>query len=256
LASGEDYNLPWNVSSTEFLQFKGEKASKSQRLGIFMDEALELFPADYWRYFMMASRPETKDADFSWELFIEKVNSDLNDTFGNFIHRTLTFINAQFNSEIPKPSDLDEDEKRILETVKSKVETIAKEIEGCQLQSAAIGLIGISRIGNQYLNEKEPWKLVKTDRNKAASIFYVVSQVVKALTIVSAPFIPFAAEQLWNTLSLPGNVHEQEWAEALKPLPAGHKVAKARPLFSKIDAKPQELDEKLEKIRETLTRKP
>jgi len=256
LASGENYNLPWNVSSTEFLQFKGEKASKSQRLGIFMDEALELFPADYWRYFMMASRPETKDAEFSWELFIEKVNSDLNDTFGNFIHRTLTFINTQFDSEIPKPSDLDEDGKRILETVKSKVETIAKEIEGCRLQSATIALIGISRIGNQYLNEKEPWKLVKMDKDKAASIFYVVSQVVKALTIVSAPFIPFAAEQLWETLCLPGNVHEQEWAEALKPFPAGHKIAKARPLFSKIDAKPQELDEKLEKIRETLTRKP
>jgi methionyl-tRNA synthetase len=93
LASGEEYNLPWNVSATEFLQFGGEKASKSQRRGIFIDEALQLFPADYWRYYLMATRPETKDSNFSWELFIEKVNSDLNDTFGNFIHRTLTFIN-------------------------------------------------------------------------------------------------------------------------------------------------------------------
>ncbi len=95
LASGEGYNLPWNVSATEFLQFKGEKASKSQRIGIYIDEALQLFPADYWRYFLMATRPEAKDTNFSWELFTERTNADLNDTFGNFIHRTLTFIRLQ-----------------------------------------------------------------------------------------------------------------------------------------------------------------
>ena len=109
LASGYDYNLPWNVSATEWLQFKGEKASKSQKVGIWMHEALELFPADYWRYFLMATRPETKDSNFSWEIFIEKTNADLNDTFGNFVHRTLTFINTQFGGEIPAPQPHDAD---------------------------------------------------------------------------------------------------------------------------------------------------
>jgi methionyl-tRNA synthetase len=249
LASHENYNLPWNVSATEFLQFGGEKASKSQRVGIFIDEALELFPADYWRYFLMATRPETKDTNFSWEIFIEKVNADLNDTFGNFIHRTLALINTQFNSEIPQPLTLEEDDKKILDAIKEKVETIAEEIEQCKLQSAANNVIGISRMGNQYLNEKEPWNLIKKDKSKAGNTIYVVAQIVKAISVVSAPFIPFAAEELWKTLNLRGNVHEQRWDEALKPLPAKHKIAKATPLFQKIEANVQELSEMLEKVR-------
>jgi len=252
LASGEEYNLPWNVSATEFLQFGGEKASKSQRRGIFIDEAIELFPADYWRYYLMATRPETKDSNFSWELFIEKVNSDLNDTLGNFIHRTLTFINTQLNGEIPQPKTLDKDDEEILKTLKEKVETIAKEMENCRLQSAANNVISVSRLGNQYLNEKEPWKLIKKDRDKALNVIYVAAQIVKALAIISAPFIPFAAEELWKTLNLPGSVHEQRWDEALKPLPAKHKIAEAKPLFRKIEISEKELDELLAKVREKL----
>jgi methionyl-tRNA synthetase len=250
LGAHEGYNLPWNVSTTEFLQFKGEKASKSLRRGIWIDEALELLPADYWRYFLMATRPETKDSNFSWEFFTEKVNADLNDTLGNFVHRTITFINAKFDSEIPQPENLEEDDKHILEMLKEKVEAMAKEIEDCKLQSAANTLIGISRIGNQYLNEKEPWKLLKKDRAKAANILYVAAQIVKALAIVSAPFMPFAAEEIWKMLNLLGSVHEQRWEEALRPLPAKHKIAEAKPLFKKIEASEQQLDELLEKVRE------
>ena len=249
LASGEGYNLPWNVSTTEFLQFKGEKLSKSQRIGIWSDEALELFPADYWRYYLMATRPETKDSNFSWEIFIEKVNADLNDTFGNFIHRTLTFISTQFNGEIPRLQTPDKDAEQTLNALKEKVEAVAGEIENCRLQSAANLMIGISRIGNQYLNEKEPWKLVKENRSKAANIFNVAAQIAKALAIVSAPVIPFAAEEIWKTLDLPGTVHEQEWDEALRPLTPGHRIAKPKPLFKKIDVNAEELERRLEKIR-------
>ncbi|RJS77180.1 methionine--tRNA ligase [Candidatus Bathyarchaeota archaeon] len=254
LASKEGYVLPWNVSATEFLQFKGEKASKSLRRGIWIDEALELFPPDYWRYFLMATRPETKDTNFSWELFIEKVNADLNDSFGNFIHRTLTFINTQFNSSIPKPEALDEDDQKILNTLKEKVETIAQKIEECRLQAAANDVISISRLGNQYLNEKEPWKLIKENRSKAAGILYITAQIVKALAIVSAPFIPSTAEKIWKTLNMPGNVHEQRWDEALKPLPPNHKISKAKPLFQKIEESEEELDKMLEKAREKLAK--
>jgi methionyl-tRNA synthetase len=250
LASGENYNLPWNVSATEFLQFKGEKASKSQKVGIWIDEALELFPADYWRYFLMATRPETKDSNFSWELFIEKVNADLNDTYGNFVHRTLTFINSKFDSVIPESTALDSDAAKILKTLEEKVNSIAEEFEDCRLQSAANTVVSISRIGNQYLNDKEPWNLIKVDRAKAASIFSVAAQLVKALAVVSAPLIPFAAEEMWKTLDLSGSVHEQKWDEAIKPLPPNHRIGKAKPLFRKIDDSPQELEEKLEKVRQ------
>jgi methionyl-tRNA synthetase len=252
LASGEGYNLPWNVSATEFLQFKGEKASKSQRVGIWIDEALELFPADYWRYFLMATRPETKDSNFSWDVFTERVNADLNDTFGNFIHRTLTFINSQFDSAVPEAEGTDEDCAQILKILKEKTETIAREIEACRLQSAANTMMSISRIGNQYLNEKEPWNLIKKDRRKAANVFHASAQLVKALAIVSAPFVPAAAEEIWKTLNLPESVHKQKWDEALKPFPSDHRIAKAKPLFRKIDDSPKELEEKLQKVRKKL----
>jgi methionyl-tRNA synthetase len=254
LGSHENYSLPWNVSATEFLQFKGEAFSKSRRIGVFIDEVLELFPADYWRYFLAATRPETKDTNFSWKLFIEKVNADLNDTLGNFIHRTLKFINSQFDSEVPKPSCLSEDDERVLKILEERVGTIGKEIEDCRLQSAANDVVGISRMGNQYLNEKEPWNVIKKDRDEAANTIYVSAQIVKTLALVSAPFIPFAAEELWRILNLPGSVHEQEWDEALKPLPANHKIGEAMPLFRKIEASSEELVEKLEKVREKLPR--
>lgn len=254
LASGKDYNLPWNVSATEFLQFKNLKFSKSHRIGIWIDEALELFPADYWRFFLIATRPETKDSNFSWETFIEKINADLNDTFGNFIHRTLTFINTKFDSEIPAPMALDEDAQKVLDSVKEKVEAIAKEIDECKLQAAANTLISISRVGNQYLNEKEPWNLIKKDKAKAAAIFYVAAQIVKTLAIASAPFIPVAAEEIWKTLNLEGSVHEQKWTEILKPLPANHKIAKPKPLFQKIEANAKQLDDRLEEVRKNLAK--
>jgi len=253
LASGEDYNLPWNVSATEFLQFKGEKASKSHRIGIFIDEALELFAADYWRYFLMASRPETKDTNFSWELFTERINADLNDSFGNFVHRTLTFINSQFGGEVPQPKALDDDANHVLDALKEKVKEIAEEFEDFKLQAAANTVIALSRIGNQYLNEKEPWNLIKKDRSQAAITLYAATQIVKALAIVSAPFVPFAAEEIWKTLDLPGSVHKQKWTEALTSVPPHHKIAIAKPLFRKVEEDQQELDEKLGKIRASQT---
>jgi methionyl-tRNA synthetase len=249
MASGEEYNLPWNVSATEFLQFKGQKASKSQRIGIWIDEALELFPADYWRFFLMAMRPESKDTNFSWDLFLEKVNADLNDTFGNFVHRTLTFINAQFNGEIPQPHALNAEDEAVLRDIREKAEEAAQEFENAKLQSAANTLISISRVGNQYLNEKEPWNLIKTDREKAGTILYVSAQIVKAAAVISSPFIPNSAEALWKELNLSGSVEACSWQDCLKPLAAGHQLAKAKPLFQKIVADEKDLNERLEKVR-------
>src|SRR3990172_6783553 len=249
LASGEDYNLPWNVSATEFLQFKGEKASKSQRIGIWIDEALEMFPLDYWRFFLIATRPESKDTNFSWDFFLEKINADLNDTFGNFIHRTLTFINNKFEGTVPQPQKLEAEDEMVLTTIREKIEAIAEELETAKLQSAANTLISLSRLGNQYLNEKEPWNLIKTDRTKAAAIIYVAAQIVKALTVISAPFIPGTAEKLWQMLNLTGKVSESRWQEAVTPLEAGHRINKATPLFKKIDADEKQLEEMLAQVR-------
>jgi methionyl-tRNA synthetase len=253
MASGEDYDLPWNITTTEFLQFKGEKFSKSHRIGVESDEALELFSADYWRYYLMSTRPETKDSDFSWKLFIEKVNGDLNDTFGNFIHRTLTFIHTSFNGEIPKLTLPDQDAEQTLRAVEEKKNKISSEIETCKLQSAANLVTSISRIGNQYLNEKEPWKLIKKDPEKAANILNITSQIVKTLAIVSAPFMPTASDEIWKTLNLSNTI--QDWDEAAKPIKAGHKIAKPKPLFKKIEGDEEELQRRLDNVRMHMPKK-
>ncbi len=250
LATGEDYNLPWNVNSTEFLLLNGQKFSRSRRIGIWIDEAVELFPADYWRYVLIATRPETKDSNFTWRVFIEKVNSDLNDTLGNFIHRTLKFINQFFGGKIPKPENLDADDEEVLEEIKREVDSVASYIEACKLQEALRCVIGLARVGNQYLNRKEPWKLFKTAPQKAANVLYVATQIVKAIAIISAPFIPFTAEKIWKQLNLEGSVHKQLWEEAKKPLKAEHVIGKPEPLFEKIRFNEEELQAMLEKVRE------
>jgi len=251
LAIEEDYNLPWNVSSTEFLQFKGERFSKSHRVGISIDEALELFSADYWRYFLISTRPETKDANFSWTIFIEKVNADLNDTLGNFIHRTLTFVNQHFANTVPKAHNLGAYDKRILKSVEKKVAKAAQNLEDCKLQAALRNIIDISRIGNKYFNEKEPWNLVKTDRQEAANTLYVAVQIVKTLAITLEPFIPFTAVKLSTLLNLTDEMRSRRWSEATKLLPSGHKIRGSKPLFSKIEVTAKELQDKLEKTKIT-----
>jgi methionyl-tRNA synthetase len=168
------------------------------------------------------------------------------------VHRTLTFISSQFDGVIPKAEGADEDAAQILKTLEEKLDTIAREIEACRLQSAANTMISVSRIGNQYLNEKEPWNLIKEDRKAAANVFSAAAQLVKALAIASAPFVPVAAEKIWKTLNLPGSVHQQKWDEALKPLPSDHRIVKAKTLFRKIDDSPEELEEKLQKGRKKL----
>ena len=129
---------------------------------------------------------------------------------------------------------------------------IAKELEESKLQAAANTLISLARSGNQYLNEKEPWNLLKTDKEKAATVLYVMGQVVKALAVVSAPFVPGTAEQIWQTLNLKGSANSCRWQDALSPLKAGHKIGKAKPLFKKIDADEKSLDETLAQVRERM----
>ncbi|MGW8288707.1 MAG: methionine--tRNA ligase, partial [Candidatus Bathyarchaeia archaeon] len=235
LATHEDYNLPWTVHSTEFLMFDGQAFSKSRRIGVWIDEALELFPADYWRYSLMSIRPEVKDTNFSWATLIEKVNSDLNDTLGNFVHRTLTFINRQFDSTVPQPSSLDEKDEAVLLEAKEIVNQNAERMEAFKLQEALRIAISLAHLGNRYFNEKEPWKTIKTDRQQSANTLYVTAQIVKQLAIILEPFIPFTCEKLWTLLNLEGSVHEQLWSETEQELPPDHKISKAKPLFSKIE---------------------
>jgi methionyl-tRNA synthetase len=251
LATHEGYNLPWTVHSIEFLMFDGQPFSKSRRIGIWIDEALELYPADYWRYALISIRPETKDTNFSWTTFIEKVNCDLNDTLGNFIHRTLTFLNRHFGGTVPKPN-LDETDKTILAETDEIVRKTEESLEEVKLQEALRHAISLSHLGNRYFNDKKPWETIKTDRQSSANTLYVAVQILKKLAITLEPFIPFTADKLWQLLNLPGSVHEQTWDETEKSLPPNHKINKAKLLFEKITVDEEKLKAKLEEARVNL----
>ena len=248
LATHEGYNLPWNVSTNEFLNFEGQKSSKSRKIGIWIDEALELFPADYWRYTLIANRPETKDTNFSWAIFLEKVNADLNDTLGNFVHRTLTFITRYYAGQVPTSKGLDEVDKKVLQLVQKTFEKVDNGFEKFQLQDATREILDLSREGNKYLNDKKPWKTIKEDIQLTANTLYVSVQIVKALSVLLEPIIPFTCEKLREFLNLPPNL---KWEDAVKPLPTGHKINEPEPLFSKIEDSEEKIQEKLEKVRAT-----
>ncbi|RLI11144.1 methionine--tRNA ligase, partial [Candidatus Bathyarchaeota archaeon] len=136
LASGEGYNLPWDVVSNEFLLWEGEKFSKSRRVGIWIDEALKLFPADYWRFVLVSIRPELRDSNFTWEQFLEKVNSDLNDTIGNFVHRTLSFIWRHFGGRVPEPGPTGPEDEEAIVVLEEKFKQATEALEGFRLKSA------------------------------------------------------------------------------------------------------------------------
>jgi len=248
LATHDDYNLPWNVSTNEWLTFKGRSMSKSRRVGIWLDEALELFPAAYWRYVIMSIRPETKDSNFTWKIFREKVNSDLNDTIGNFIHRTLIFLNRFFKGAIPEAKELTKDDRRILQRIEALVETIDQNLDHFLLQAALRSITRLTRLGNKYLNEKQPWKTIKADPESAANALYVTAQVANALSVVIEPFMPSTSKDLRSLLNLPEDI---EWKDAINPIPSGHKVKEAKPLFQKIEASDEEIQAMLEKVRST-----
>ncbi len=234
LASKEDYVLPWTVSSTEFLMFKGHKFSKSNRIGIWVDEALKLYPADYWRYTLLSIRPETKDTSFTWEIFVEKVNSDLNDTIGNFIHRTLTFIDKNFKRKIPTPGELQEYDKELINSIEVTLIEIEKLFMSFRLQAVTVAIMNFARTANKYINDQEPWKTLKIDPEKAATTLYVSAQIVKTLAILLAPITPKTAERIWKLLNLSGSVHQQLLSETTKELPPEHKIEKPEPIFRKI----------------------
>ncbi|MFH1328988.1 MAG: methionine--tRNA ligase, partial [Candidatus Bathyarchaeota archaeon] len=191
MATKEKYNLPSSVSATEFLMFEGEKFSKSRRVGVWIDEAIKLYPADYWRYTLLSMRPEAKDANFTWEIFLEKVNSDLNDTLGNFIHRTLTFIDRYFEGKIPESDTMDDYDKTAIQSIEKHHKELSKSMEQFKLQAATSTIIELARFGNKYINDKAPWTMIKNEPKKAAATLYVAVQIVKALAIFLGPFLPF-----------------------------------------------------------------
>ena len=243
----EKFVLPYNVSSTEWLMFENQKFSKSRGIGIWINEAIELAPVDYWRFNLIYNRPETSDTSFLWSEFGNSIKT-LNDNIGNFIHRTLTFINKQFNSIVPERINLDEIDEKFIKKINNIGNEIQEDFLNFKLRKAARDIVNFGKECNIYLNEKAPWHLLKKNKKAAGHVFNICIQAVHALSILLAPIIPSTSRKIREYLNLQPDKNFNWNSINDKAIKAGYKIKKSIPLFEKLDI--EELKAKLKLIRE------
>ncbi|MHA1412954.1 MAG: methionine--tRNA ligase [Promethearchaeota archaeon] len=243
----EKFTLPYNVSSTEWLMFENQKFSKSRGVGIWINEAIELAPVDYWRFNLIYNRPETSDTSFLWSEFGNSIKT-LNDNIGNFIHRTLTFINKQFNSIVPERINLDEIDEKFIKKINNIGNEIQEDFLNFKLRKAARDIVNFGKECNIYLNEKAPWHLLKKNKKAAGHVFNICIQAVHALSILLAPIIPSTSRKIREYLNLQPDKNFNWNSINDKAIKAGYKIKKSIPLFEKLDI--EELKAKLKLIRE------
>ncbi|MDA4129294.1 MAG: methionine--tRNA ligase [Thaumarchaeota archaeon] len=248
-ASGRDYNEPNLISSTEFLNFEGQKFSKSRRVGIWTDEALALLPADYWRFALISLRPEASDVNFGWESFSEKVNNDLNDTIGNFVNRTLVGVSRFANNNFElRMEDLPEEYSKIIRRAQERHGVVRELFEKVELQLACRTIVEQGYDANKFLSSTEPWKVVKQDRMKAMQILYVALSALKILSIELNPIIPETTLKITHQAGIFKNTKGiPMWDETSLEEDLPIVTRDVQPIFAKVNS--EELKEKLETIR-------
>ncbi|KOG45505.1 methionine--tRNA ligase [Streptomyces decoyicus] len=242
---------PWKkvdfLKAFNWLNYYGGKFSTSQRRGIFTDAALELLPADYWRYFLIANAPESDDTSFTWELFASSVNKDLADTLGNFVNRVLSFSRKRFGDEVPAGAEAGAAEQKLGEEIAGLLAEYEGHMEALQFRKASASLRALWSAGNSYLEEKAPWLEIKTDKDAAALTLRTAMNLIHLYAVISEPFIPASAKAMRGAFTLENDtavwVSQQE-AKALASVPAGTPFTVPPVLFAKIT------EEDLESYRE------
>ncbi len=245
------YILPENVPANEFLNLEGDKISTSRNWAVWLHEYLEEFPnkQDVLRYVLCANAPETKDSDFTWKDFQARNNNELVAILGNFINRALVLTHKYYDGKIPVPSEITDKEKEIREEILKIKSDLEKNIENYKFREALKDFMQISRIGNKYLADTEPWKLIKTDSERVKTIMYYSLQLCAISVVLGEIFLPFSMEKLRNML----NMEKTDWEDVLKfdLLKPEHKINQAELLFEIIDdAKIEEQLNKLAKTKE------
>lgn len=246
------YILPENVPANEFLNLEGNKLSTSKNWAVWLHEYLEDFPGqqDVLRYALTATAPETKDNDFTWKDFQARNNNELVAIFGNFINRVVVLTNKYYGGIIPEPGKLSDIDKTTLEELRKYPAIIESSIERYRFREASQELLNLARLGNKYLADEEPWKVIKEDEERVKTIMFVALQIASALSILSEPFLPFTSKKLKKILNVTSSAVEISWnavADQEILLPSKHQIGEAELLFSKIeDADIQKQLDKLE----------
>ena len=234
------YVLPDNVPANEFLNLEGNKLSTSKNWAVWLHEYLQDFPdkQDVLRYALTANAPETKDNDFTWKDFQARNNNELVAIFGNFVNRVVVLTNKYYDGIVPKPNEFLAVDEETLATLKAFPAVIASSIERYRFREASQELMNLARLGNKYLADEEPWKVIKEDEARVQTIMYLALQIASALAVLSEPFLPFTSNKLNKILNVSSSAVENTWnsiSEGLELLPANHKIGKAELLFSKIE---------------------
>ena len=231
------YILPTNVPANEFLNLEGNKLSTSKNWAVWLHEYLQDFPnqQDVLRYALTANAPETKDNDFTWKDFQARNNNELVAIFGNFINRVAVLTQKYYEGEVPAAGVLNATDSETLQQLSELTQKIEQSLERYRFREAQQELMNIARLGNKYLADEEPWKLIKTDAERVKTVMYVALQVATALAITSEPFLPFTSEKLKNILQLGTTAWEQVKQNPTALLPTGHKIGMATLLFEKIE---------------------
>ncbi|MGB5645769.1 methionine--tRNA ligase [Muriicola sp.] len=246
-----DFILPENVPANEFLNLEGQKLSTSKNWAVWLHEYLQAFPdaQDVLRYTLTANAPETKDNDFTWADFQARNNNELVAIFGNFINRVVVLTQKYYQGVVPEAGALSSEDKEVLRAMQDFPATIADSVERYRFREAGQELMNLARLGNKYLADEEPWKVIKEDTERVATIMNTALQLATGLAILSEPFLPFTSSKLKKMLQLESSTISLGWnsiATQSPLLPAGHVLGKSELLFRKIDD--EEITAQLEKL--------
>jgi methionyl-tRNA synthetase len=235
LMADGSYNLPDNVPANEFLNLENDKISTSRNWAVWLHEYLKEFPGkqDVLRYVLTANAPETKDNNFTWKDFQERNNSELVAILGNFVNRVTVLLHKYYGGEVPECGALTEADETAFKDIRTAAAALTECLENFKFRDALKEAMNIARIGNKYLADAEPWKLIKTDAERVKTIMYVSTQICANLEVAFAPFLPFMAEDLGKMLHFTGYRWDMLGSNDL--IPAGTKVEEPHILFEKIE---------------------
>ncbi len=237
LKASENYILPENVPANEFLNLEGNKISTSKNWAVWLHEYLEEFPGqeDVLRYVLTANAPETKDNDFTWKDFQARNNNELVAIFGNFINRVSVLTQKYYEGSVPARKNLTQEDEKTLDKMRAFPAIIGSSIERYRFREASQELINLARLGNKYLADQEPWKIIKVDPERVKTIMNIALQIAATLATVTEPFLPFSAKKLKGILNISNPNDWNAIATCTDVLSAGHIIGSQELLFSKID---------------------
>ena len=244
---GHDCKLPDDIFAGEFLSLEGRKMSTSKNWVIWVADFVKDFDSDLLRYYLTINAPLNKDTDFSWDEFQRRINDELADVIGNFLHRTFTFTKKFFDGKVPEYKNPSEADLEFEQAIKELPDKVGQLIADMKFREGLVEIILTAKKGNKYFNDQEPWKAVKEDMEKASNCLYLSNQLCKAMAVLLKPYIPNNSDAICDIINIPT---ENAWDDAKVFLEEGHAINKAKPLFKKIEDKV--IEEQKEKLYKNL----